>query len=69
MHLKSVTNLAYDIDGAHEYLVEVAILHEVRLLHDGVLQAGPDLALELLICQAEARAQVVHAHHGQTVEL
>lgn len=47
----------------------MAVFHEVRLLHDGVLQAGPDLALELLIRQAEARAQVVHADHGQTVEL
>lgn len=47
----------------------MAVLHELRLVHDGVLQTGPYLALQLVVRQPQARAQVVYADHREAVEL
>lgn len=69
MECQEYVYLADDVYCTHEDLVEVAVLHEVGVVDDGVLQAGPNLLLQLLVVQPQVLAQVVHAHHSQAVEL
>lgn len=40
-------HLADAVDGAHDKLVEVPVLHEGCVVHDAVLQTSPDLATQL----------------------
>lgn len=63
-------DLAHDVDGAHEQLVEVAVAHQLRVvLLDRVLEHRPDLPLELEIGDAQSGAEVLHARTRQIIKL
>lgn len=65
-------NFANDVDGAHEQLVEVSVLHQGSLLLDGVLEGGPDLLLQVVdleIVDLQRAAEVAHTIHCEIVEL
>ena len=62
------SNLANDVDGTHEQLVEMPTLHEIRVAHDGQLEHGPDLHLHLRL-NPEQAAQEVQTKVGEVVHL
>ena len=62
-------HLADDVKRAHEKLIEVAILHEVRMLHDRVLEGRPDFPLHVLVVDLQRVAQQIHAEVRQVVKL
>lgn len=37
------SHLSYDVDGAHEQVVQVPVNHNFAAVHQRVLKAGPDL--------------------------
>jgi len=47
--LCSKTNLADDVQGAHEQLIQMPVLHQGGVASDSVLKHGPDLPLHLLL--------------------
>lgn len=43
-----ISHLSYDVDGAHQQLVQVTVYHEGNEVDQGVLKAGPDLQPQLV---------------------
>lgn len=60
---------AHDVDSAHEDLVKVAVLHELRVVHNGILKARPDLPLEADVHYVQTHAEILHPSIRQEVEL
>jgi len=63
-----LANLCHDINWTHDELVEVAIFHQVCVVHQAVLKASPRLTTQLSI-HLQTVAEVTHAHAGKMIDL
>jgi hypothetical protein len=50
-------DLADNVEAAHDELVKMPVLHQLCVVPHGVLQAGPDAPLDLLVHQLNSRIQ------------
>ena len=66
--LPLVTHLANDVEDAHDNLVQVAVLHDVQMVDDHPLKAGPDSPLHVSV-EVERGTQVVKAEMSQVINL
>lgn len=51
--------LAYHVDGAHQDLIQMPVLHQFRVIHNGVLEARPDFLPQIFFVELQAIAQVL----------
>ncbi len=61
-------HLACNVNGAHQDLVHVPVLHQVDVGAHHMLEVVPDLALHLVV-DLQVVAKVLEPHGGQRVEL
>lgn len=70
--LKGLTlfsHFANGIKGAHYYLVQMAIAHQIRVLSQRVLETGPDLAANVFFTNAQTIAKIPQSQASHSVDL
>ena len=50
------SHLADGIEGAHNYLIQMSVTHEVCVLSKGVLKTGPDFLTNVFVANVETIA-------------